>query len=189
MDSDINYIIQESLKGDKIYQEILLKRLNPLIFENIYKYYHPSNPITEDLQQEGYIIILRSLKDYDMDRNVHFLQYIKIKLYYFFKNSYKKSIKNNTLSFEHLNKIGKELKSRSMEQPTAIIIKEEKDALFKCIDELSDKEQAILNLFYFRQLSIQEISDELNLKYRTVINVKSNAVKKLRMKMTKLLFQ
>ncbi|NLK65574.1 MAG: hypothetical protein GX289_10840, partial [Tissierellia bacterium] len=84
MHSDINYIIQESLKGDKIYQEILLKRLNPLIFKNIYKYYSPSNPLTEDLLQEGYIIILQALKNYDMNKNVHFLQYVKISLYYFY---------------------------------------------------------------------------------------------------------
>jgi RNA polymerase sporulation-specific sigma factor len=189
MHSDINYIIQESLKGDKIYQEILLKRLNPLIFKNIYKYYSPSNPLTEDLLQEGYIIILQALKNYDMNKNVHFLQYVKISLYYFYKNYFKQGINNRTLSLEQLNKIGKELKSDSMEQLSTIIIKEEKEALYKCMDELSEKERIILNLFYCRKFSIKEISDKLNLKYRAVINIKSNAVKKLRKKMTKLLFQ
>ena len=102
MNSDINYIIQESLKGDKYYQEILLKRLNPLIFKNIYLYYHPSSPIIEDLAQEGYIIILQSLKDYDENKNAHFLQYIKIKIHYFYKNLSKKHRKYITLSLEKL---------------------------------------------------------------------------------------
>lgn len=189
MDTDINYIIQESLKGDKNYQEILLKRLNPLIYNNIYKYYSPSNPLTEDLLHEGYIIILQSLKDYDIKRNVHFLHYVKIRLYYFYKNYYKKSITHSTLSIEDLDRRGKELKCNNIEQITAIILEEEKNELYKFINTLSQKEQQILNLFYFQQFSIKQISDKLNLKYRSVINVKSNAVKKLRKMMTKLMFQ
>jgi RNA polymerase sporulation-specific sigma factor len=189
MQSDINYIIQESLKGDKIYVEILLKRLNPVIFKNIYTYWSPSDPLTQDLQQEGYMIILQSLKDFDTDRKVHFLQYVKIRLYYFYKDYFKKSIKNDALSMDHLYETGRELISDCRDQLTSIILKEEEDSLHKCIDELSEKEQMIISLFYFRRLSIQEIADKLGIKYRTVINIKSNAVRKLRRKMSKLLFQ
>jgi len=173
MDSDINYIIHKSLKGDKIYQEILLKKLNPLIFNNIYKYYKASNPLVEDLLHEGYIIILQSLK---------FLQYVKIRLFYFYKNYYKKSFKQGTLSVEYLNETGKEFKSDSPAQISTVILKEQKAALYKCMNELSEKEQRVLNLFYFKGFSIQEISEELNLEYRSVINIKSKAVKKLRSK-------
>lgn len=189
MQPDINYIIQESLKGDKIYVEILLKRLNPVIFKNIYTYWSPSDPLTQDLQQEGYMIILQSLKDFDTDRKVHFLQYVKIRLYYFYKDYFKKSIKNDALSMDHLYETGRELISDCRDQLTSIIVKEEEDSLHKCIDELSEKEQMIISLFYFRRLSIQEIADKLGIKYRAVINIKSNAVRKLRRKMSKLLFQ
>jgi RNA polymerase sporulation-specific sigma factor len=189
MQPDINYIIQESLKGDKIYVEILLKRLNPVIFKNIYTYWSPSDPLTQDLQQEGYMIILQSLKDFDTDRKVHFLQYVKIRLYYFYKDYFKKSIKNDALSMDHLYETGRELISDCRDQLTSIILKEEEDSLHKCIDELSEKEQMIISLFYFRRLSIQEIADKLGIKYRAVINIKSNAVRKLRRIMSKLLFQ
>ncbi len=184
MNSDINYIIQESLKGDKIYREVLLKRLNPLIYKNIYKYYSPSNPLVEDLVQEGYIIILQSLKDYDEKRNVHFLQYVKIRLYYFYKNHYKKNIKHVTLSIDYLDNVGKEIKAKDFEQITAIILEEENDELYKCINKLSENEQTILNLFYFQSLSIQQISDKLNLKYNSIVNMKMKAVKRLRKMMT-----
>ena len=188
MDSDINYIIQESLKGDKIYREILLKRLNPLIYKNIYKYYSPSNPFVEDLLQEGYLVILESLKNYDIDRNVHFLQYVKIKLYYFYINYYKKSMRQYALSLEYFNEGGKTLKSACEDQAAAILTAEEKKALHKCIKQLTEREQKIINLFYFQGLSIQDISLELELKYRSVINMKCLALKKLR-KMIKLMFQ
>lgn len=185
MNSDINYIIQESLKGDKYYQEILLKRLNPLIFKNIYLYYHPSNSIIEDLAQEGYVIILKSLKEYDTNRNVHFLQFVKIKLYYFYKNLSKKHHKYITLSLENLKEKGKELKSSSVSQLDIMIKKEEISLLYKCMDELTNKEQDVLHLFYFEQYSIQEISKKLNLNNLAVANIKCNAIKKIKKMMEK----
>ena len=180
MHSDINYIIQESLKGDNNYIEILLKRLTPLIFKNIYKYYMPSDPLSEDLLQEGYIVILQALKDYDIKRNVHFLRYIEIKLYYFFLNLYKEAVRHRTLSIEALNSAGKQIRGRYINPLNLIILREEKHKLYKCINELSEKEQIIIRLFYFDGLLIPEISLELNIEYRAVINAKSRAVKKLK---------
>ena len=188
MDSDINYIIQQSLKGDKNYQEILLKRLNPLIFKNIYQYYLPSDPLTEDLMQEGYIIILQSLKDYDENRNAHFLHFVKIRLQYFYKN-YCKKTKADIISIEYLKSMGKDLKSTNMNQLNYILLKEEKNELYKCINELSDMEKKVITLFYFEQYSIKDISEELNLTYNAVIYLKRKAVNKLKKMMTKLLFQ
>lgn len=185
MNSDINYIIQKSLKGDKNYQEKLLKRLNPLIFKNIYKYYNPSNIITEDLLQEGYIVILQSLKDYDKSKNVHFLQYVKIRLFYFYKNYFKKNIKSTTISIEELSSIGKELKSDNSNQIDSIIKKEERNLLNQCFKELTKKEQAVLHLFYCERYSIQKTSEKLNLNNRAVVNIKYNAIKKLRKMMEK----
>lgn len=180
MNSDINHIIRESLKGDKYYQEILLKRLKPLIFKNIYLYYHPSNPIIEDLVQEAYIVILQSLKDYDEKRNVHFLQYIKIKLYYFYKNLNKKHNKYRILSLENLQDKGCELKSHNLNQIDIIIKKEELNLLYKYLNKLTNKELDVLRLFYFEQYSIKEISKELNIKECALMNIKCRAVKKLR---------
>ena len=185
MNSDINYIIQKSLKGDKNYQEKLLKRLKPLIFKNIYKYYSPSNIITEDLLQEGYIVILQSLKDYDKSKNVHFLQYVKIALFYFYKNYYKKDMKNTTISMEDLSAMGKELKSNSSNQIDELINKEERNLLNKRFNKLTKKEQIVLRLFYFDQYSIQKISERLNINNRAVINIKYNALRKLRKMMKK----
>jgi len=99
MDADINYIILESLKGDKKSQEILLSKLHPLIYKNIYRYYSQDDHIVEDLVQEGYVVILKSLKSYEENKGVHFLGYIKSNLFYFYKNYYRDT-KNqrNTIS-------------------------------------------------------------------------------------------
>lgn len=184
MHSDINYIIQKSLKGDNNYIEILLKRLTPLIFKNIYKYYMPSDPLTEDLLQEGYIVILQSLKDYDIKRNVHFLRYVEIKLQYFFLNLFKEAVRHKTLSIEALSSVGKQIRGKYMNPLNLIILTEEKHKLYKCINKLSEKERTVIRLFYFDELLIPEISLKLNIEYRAVINAKSRAVKKLKKMLT-----
>ena len=66
-----------------------------------------------------------------------------------------------------------------------IIKKEEIDLLYNCLNNMTNKEQEIFRLFYFEQYSIQQISNGLNLSYRTVINIKFNAIKKLKHMMKK----
>jgi len=62
----------------------------------------------------------------------------------------------------------------------SIVSKEEKIKLLLNIKKLSGKEQKILYLYYFRQLSMVEISKYSNIPYRTVMGIKYNAIKKLR---------
>jgi len=184
MDSDINYIIQESLNGDKNYQEILLERLNPLIYRNIYKYYNYGDPIIQDLVQEGYILILQALKTFDKNKEVHFLHYIKTKIVFFYKNHNKNNhtpkkeipISENMdqINIEH-NQI--ENKCCALEN---LIKKESIDELLTNIKKLKLKEQNIIYLYYYDNKSIKEISETLNIPYRTVIGKKKTALKKLK---------
>ena len=174
MCSDINYIIHMSLNGDKNYQEILLEKLKPLIYKNIYSYWNPSDTITEDLAQEGYVLILESLKNYDEKRNVHFLQYIKIKIIYFYKNYYRSTIKRNEITLaDNISNISSSILD-------ILIDKEEMSELLTSFKVLNIKEQMILYLFYYQQHSISEISKILNIPYHTVKGKKQVAIKKLK---------
>jgi RNA polymerase sigma factor (sigma-70 family) len=176
MPSDINHIIQMSLNGDKNCQEILLQRLKPLIYKNIYMYWNPSDPITEDLAQEGYLLILESLQNYDEKYNVHFLQYIKIKIVFFYKNYYRNNRKHEfELSISDINIQNDE--KNTIEQ---VIKDEEIKELLNNLKKLSTKEQEIIYLYYHRRLPVSEISEILNIPYRTVIGKKQVAIKKLR---------
>ncbi|MDW5298666.1 MAG: sigma-70 family RNA polymerase sigma factor [Sedimentibacter sp.] len=185
MDSDINYIIQQSLNGDKNYQEILLNKLVPLIYRNIYKYWDINDPIVDDLVQEGYIVILESLKTFDKSRGVHFLYYAKIKLIYYYKNYFRKTKKDRTLL-----SISKEFSDKSLEFEKIlsdkfnllefIVYKEEITELLSAIEKLSVKQQEILYLYYYKRLTLGEISKNLNISYRTVIGTKYTAIKKIK---------
>ncbi|MDF2948821.1 MAG: sigma-70 family polymerase sigma factor [Sedimentibacter sp.] len=184
MDSDINYIIQESLNGDKNYQEILLERLNPLIYRNIYKYYNYGDPIIQDLVQEGYVLILQALKTFDKSRGVHFLYYIKTKIIFFYKNHYKN---NHTLTKEiHLTEYMDQIniKHNQIENNSCtlenVIKKEFIEELLTNINKLKLKEQDIICLYYYDNKSLKEISETLKIPYRTVIGKKKTALKKLK---------
>jgi RNA polymerase sporulation-specific sigma factor len=188
MNTPINYIIQKSLEGDKLYQELLLIELRPLIFYNIFKYYSPGDDIVEDLAQEGYMVILEGLLDYDKSRNAHFLEYIKIKIQFFYKNYFRNSEKQRqTESYDQKieechYEIGFEdiFISNNLSFEEKLIETEEIEEIFNNIKKLSIKEQDVLNLYFLEKLDMQEISDRLNISYRTAIGRKYTAIKRLK---------
>ncbi|WP_313345057.1 sigma-70 family RNA polymerase sigma factor [Sedimentibacter sp.] len=179
-DTDINYIIQMSLKGDKKYQEILLNELKPLICKNIFMYWSLSDPIAEDLLQEGYIVVLQSLKDFDMNKGVHFLAFIHSKIKYFYINCYKKSLKDakNLNCYPDIDDLGIVDFKENTEKK---ILENEKISLLKtCIDMLSAEEQQLIYCFYFDEIPIGEIAKDLNISYSAACSKKSRIIKKLR---------
>lgn len=188
MDTDINHIIQESLNGNKNYQEILLKKLHPLIYKSIYSYYDAKDSITEDLAQEGYIIILQCLKNYDKGRNVHFLRYVKTKLNFFYKNYYRNTKKqretkslNQKIEDSDANiEIENIIAVKNISPEDEIAYRDEIDGINANITKLSKKEQDVINLFYYEELNMYEIAKKLNIAYRTAIGRKYTALKKLR---------
>lgn len=181
--SDINYIIHESLNGDKKSQEILLKSLHPLIYKNIYKYHNFKENIVEDLVQDGYIVILECLSNYDENHHVHFLGYVKTKLFYFYKNHFRNNYKYK--KFISLNDIqNSELENLSLIEKydisQEVIEKEAINELLLNLNILSKKEQTVLKMYYEDDLSIRDISNNLNIPYRTVTSIRYTAVVKLR---------
>ncbi len=179
-DPDINHIIQLSLIGDKNNQEILLNRLKPLIYKNINKHIKISPSKREDLIQEGYIIILESLKTYDIRRNVHFLHYVKIKLEFYYKNYFKNDYKRHTFLLSE-----NQADSYCVYDSDNLIVKEETKLLLENIKKLNAEQQKILHLYYYKKLTLKEISSILHMPYGTVVGKKKSAIKKLK----KLLFE
>lgn len=174
-DSDINYIIQMSLIGDKNYQEILLNKLKPLIYKNVNKYIDLNPSLKEDFIQEGYALILESLKTYDATRNVHFLYYVKTKLNYYYKNYFKNEYK------QHMSLLSQnQVDTYSLFDLDNVIEKEKNKHLLESIKKLNAEQQKILYLYYYKKLSLKEISSILHMPYRTVIGKKNSAIKKLK---------
>lgn len=188
---DINHIIQKSLEGDKLYEELLLIKLLPLIFNNIYNYYSLHDNIVDDLVQEGYIVILEALKTFDKNLNVHFLQYIKIKLKFYYKNYFRNTKYERQIGSldQRIEKYYNDIKyenifiNNNISMEETFENNEEIKELIKNIQKLNIQEQEVLYLFFFQNLSMKKISKLLNIRYRTIVGRKYSAIKKLKKRM------
>lgn len=184
MDSDINYIIHNSLIGDKKSQEILLEKLKPLIFKNIYKYFRADDSKVDDMVQEGYIVILQALNDYDKKQNVHFLQYVKIKIEFFYKNYYRSNKNNNEISLseeigENHLELEKILQS-NIDVIENLISIESSLELLACVKKLNLDEQNLIMLYYFKNVPLVKISRLYNIPYSTLQRRKKKSLDKLK---------
>ncbi|MTI70053.1 MAG: sigma-70 family RNA polymerase sigma factor [Firmicutes bacterium] len=182
MYSEINILYEKSLLGDNEALEELIKRLKPLVLSSIKRYYNKIY-LYDDLIQEGYEVILNGIKDYDESKGTHLLGYLKMMLKYFYLNKSKYEL--DTISLNIL--IGEEdslelidtLKD-SVIIDEEIIKNEEINKLFSIISKLSERQKYIIYEYYFNNISLKRISKDLNISYRTVVNIKVQGIKKLR---------
>ncbi|WP_077369550.1 sigma-70 family RNA polymerase sigma factor [Anaerosalibacter sp. Marseille-P3206] len=165
-----------SKNGDNLAKQNLLQKLNPLIISSIKRYYNNYSQY-EDLIQEGYEEILKCIVDYDENRGVNFLGYIKVKLKFLYLNKHKEK-KTFSLN-ETLGEDGVELIEllEGEENPLEdYLMKESNESLIDALSKLTERQREVLILFYIDELSIGEISKKLGISYRTVVNTKTRAL-------------
>lgn len=180
MYKEIEDLLIASKKGDEKAKETLLMKLNPLIISSIRRYYNKKD-IYEDLIQDGYEVILKSIKDYDTDKGVHFLGYVKSMLKYCYLNKHKEK---KLLSLNE--PIDDELELMDLiigdeEGPLKQIVEQdESSVLYNSLNCLTKRQKRIIADFYINGKAINEIAEELGISYRTVVNIKVSAMKKLK---------
>ncbi|HSH35664.1 sigma-70 family RNA polymerase sigma factor, partial [Schnuerera sp.] len=59
------------------------------------------------------------------------------------------------------------------------------DLLIKSLNYLTKRQKQVVLDYYINQLSIGEIADKLGVSYRTVVNTKTQGIKKLRKRIVK----
>ena len=78
----------KSFKRNPHKREELLRKLKPLIIKSIRKYYNDFSQY-EDLLQQGYEVILSVIEEFDEEKDVNFLWFIKMKLKFYYLDKYK----------------------------------------------------------------------------------------------------
>lgn len=156
----------------------LIKRLKPLIISSIERYYSIGE--YEELFQEGILLILESIIEYNPKHRVKFLGFIKSKLKYHYlnKNKLEKEISLNEEDengIELLNKIDSKIDIEDI-----IIEKYKIEYLYNLLNTLSKREKDIVYKYYIENKSLKEISNLLNIKYQTVANLKTIGINKLK---------
>lgn len=178
--------LEKSLKGDLQSMEKIMEMLTPLIKSSIKKYFLGDLSM-EDLLQEGYLKIIECIKTFDETKGIPFLGYIKPSLRFMYMDLGRKTIKeeheslNKPLNSENdnielLDLIEDDAASTEMK----LIDIEELNFLNNILTNLSNRELQVIKLCYYENKNMLEISEQLGISYRTVVNTKVNAIKKLR---------
>ena len=175
-----NEMVERARAGDKIALEEIIERLQPLLVSSIRRYYNKPREY-EDLMQDGNIKIIESIYDYDKDKGVHFLGYIKMNIKFLYLDKHKGRI------HQSLNKELGDGETEIMDLLVAddvnflenIIRGEDRAELKKALDELTPRQLEIIELYYGKKMSIGDIADKLGLAYRTVVNTKTRALEKM----------
>lgn len=181
---EIEELYERAKEGDMKAKEILLNKFTPLIKSSIRRYYNSKNDY-EDLMQEGYEIILKSIMDYDPERGVELIGYIKAMLKYHYLNKHREK---KTVSLNEPLEDGEmmDFLVGDEKDPLDDLIKREENAvLLKSLNTLTLKQKRVITDYYIRNIPIGEIAKNMGISYRTVVNTKLNALKKLKREIVK----
>ncbi|NLW39971.1 MAG: sigma-70 family RNA polymerase sigma factor [Tissierellia bacterium] len=183
MYKEIEKLLVLSKEGDVEAKERLLNKLTPLIISSIRRYYNKKDQY-DDLMQDAYETILLAIEEYDPQKGVKFLGYVKAML------KYRLLEKHRERDFLSLNSPMEEGEFIDMledpESPMDIALeREERKLLLQALKALAPRQREVIIAFYIDGLSIQQIADKLGLSYRTVVNSKTQGLKKLKNIMVK----
>ncbi|MFY9286624.1 MAG: sigma-70 family RNA polymerase sigma factor [Tissierellaceae bacterium] len=182
MYKELDKLVNKAKGGDVASKEEILNRLKGLVIKSIQRYYNKREEY-DDLIQEGYLVILESIDNYDEERGVYFLGYIKTMLKYTYLNKHQER--------QHLSlnvKVGDaednelvDLLEADDEDPMNLILRNEDVAQVRyALSMLTDRQREVVVAFYFEEIPIAQIAKRLGITYRTVVNTKTKALEKMR---------
>lgn len=182
MYQEINQLVDRALDKDQEAIIDLIQSLTPMILSRIRRI-HPYTPSREDLVQEAHVLLLDCLESYSRDKKVPFVHYYHMQLQYLLWDLAKKESKAALCLLDQPDPTG-QAPVDQLESDTNIeedLFQEEAHKeLRDLVASLPQREAQVIQLHFFAQLGLSEISGYLNLSYQTVANTKTRALKKLR---------
>lgn len=177
---EIESLVTLGKKGDRSSKEKLLFKLKPLILSSIKRYYNDYSQY-DDFIQEGYEIILNCIKNYDNSKETKFLGYVKLQLKYHYLDKHKEK---SLLSLNETIDDGEEfidyIKDDGFGPLEIAINNQERESLYRGLSSLSKRQREIFISYYIKGMNMVDISKELDISYRTVVNTKTKAVEKMK---------
>ena len=160
MYKELNDLLEKAKSGDTSCAEEILSRVQGLIFNSIQRYYNNRNEY-EDLIQEGNLVVLQAIKEFDESRGVHFLGYVKTMLKYTYLN--KHNIKhhlslNVAVGDNAETELMDMLESDEISTLDNLLMMEEVSELKYALEKLTDRQREVIIAFYIERLSINDIS-------------------------------
>lgn len=179
----IDELLEGSRNGDVNSKNELLIKLRPLIISSINKYY-PNFRDYEDLIQDGYVVVLDCIENFDPSKGVYFLGYVKTMLKYNYLQNHRNKTMislNSPLGEDKEGEMVDLLESKDLGPMELFLLSERDQTLTKSLSLLGARQKQVIVMFYLEGLSIADIAKYLEISYRTVVNTKTRALKRLGM--------
>lgn len=159
----------------------LINMLEPLIINSIKKYC-PLPKEYEDLHSDCVLVILWCLENFDGKRS--FLKYVKSYLKYYLLDTFK-YLKNEPQR-DSVNDLGEDLLNYIEDDfnlEESLIKKTDEQILNEAINSLAKRQREIIILYYYKDMSLKNISQKLKISKWTVVAAKKQALDKLKKKL------
>ena len=174
----VDQLVQEAQAGDLHAAEHLVMQYLPLIRQKVLYYGRLAD--YQDLLQQGRLIFLEVLKEYDNGRGVPFGAYLKEKfawrLFHYIRDVMGYRDKEDLFSDVPANTVQHILATHAVLEPDEA----DWEALEKAVQGLTQKQRLVLSLFYWDELSVREIAHKLHETPQGVRQLKARAEKHLR---------
>jgi len=179
---DDKEIIQQYLKGDEKALEILIARYLKPIYSFVYKNVGDT-AVAEDVTQEVFVKIWKNLKKFDAKKE------FKPWLFQIAKNASIDYLrKRKTIPFSRFeNEAGQNVLTDTMSDKSPDLLESlhNKNELAEIMEQLSEKDQKLLNLRHTEGQSFKEIAETMQESINTIksryrriiINIRKNATK------------
>ncbi|MDO5713851.1 MAG: sigma-70 family RNA polymerase sigma factor, partial [Tissierellia bacterium] len=178
-------IDQEVRRGKDGSQEDLIRlmeRFHPLILSSIEKYC-PLIGEREDLIQEGRIVLLEVVKEYDQKLKIPFAGFLKARLRFFYLEKGRELMEEKPLSLDYPGEEGQTLLESLSDGKILedfFVTMENSKELRMALETLTPRQRFVIEGYYLEHLHISEIAGFMGVSTSTIYNTKRRALEKLR---------
>ena len=176
--TEVAQLVEEAQAGNRRAAEQLCAQYLPLIRQNVLYYGRLAD--YQDLLQQGRLIFLEIVKEFDNGRGVPFGAYLKEKfrwrLFHYIRDGLGYRDKEDLFSDIPANTIQHILATHAVLEPDEA----DWEALEQAVKTLTPKQRVVLSLFYWDDLSVREIANKLEETPQGVRQLKARAEKHLR---------
>ena len=176
----IRTLVKKAKNNDLVAQKALIERFRPLIFKVARKYTYNQFEL-EDAYQDGYLLLLKAIKEFDFSRDIPFPGFFSCKLRYFYIDRLRHQKYLNSSSFKEFGS----LSNGYSEDPETLYLKSEKarqqrQQFHAAYLKLTPLQKRVILKRFAEEKSFKQISEELGNSAVSCRNICQQALKKLK---------
>lgn len=174
-------LVSMAKSGDEEAAAEIIRRFAPLKIKLIKNYFGYGTD-WDDYLAEGDRMILESIRDYNLEKNVPFESYLKIRLRYLYQNLRAKERELVYLDREIEDGISLVDILESDDPPLyeAIIGQAERDEVREALNDLTERQKTIIELHYYQDKSIRRCAEIMGISYQSAVELKGRAIDAMR---------